>query len=83
MNCLCKLKETSCASYKFYISRLPYIEMISTIRLRSELTYGALLQCKFIQAKKLCLVVMLRNDNNNNNGIYIALILRCSKRFTM
>ena len=23
------------------------------------------------------------NNNNNNNGIYIALIHRCSKRFTM
>ena len=23
------------------------------------------------------------NNNNNNNGIYIALINRCSKRFTM
>ena len=23
------------------------------------------------------------NNNNNNNGIYMALIHRCSKRFTM
>ena len=60
MNCLCKLKETLCANNKFYISRLPYIQMISTIRLRSELTLVALV--KFIQAKTRCLVVMLRND---------------------
>ena len=51
MNCLCKLKETLCASYLFQISRLPYIQMISTIRLRSELTLVALLQCKIHTGK--------------------------------
>ena len=36
-----------------------------------------------------CLVLILvwfersNNNNNNNNGIYIALIHRCSKRFTL